>query len=266
MKKRYSELFSEAEKKINEVITEHFERLLVAAVEPKKTPILSGLWDKLSGFLDKLKGGLKPKEPEPQQPPKEVEIKREPQGKMEIGRGFWDGLKEIWSGLSGLLGGLKGLWDRLGGLLDGLKGGLMGLGRGTENLLPGTEFGVSIVADKAIYSMGEPISLEIRVFNHTEEEVIFRFNSNQRFDFLIEDDRGSKIWRWSDGMKFEAISGKETIGPGNEEIIYKAKFEGKLNPGSYKITGILVDKDRLVSGSVTIGAKSSDLFGSNRPH
>jgi predicted small secreted protein len=112
-------------------------------------------------------------------------------------------------------------------------------------------FGVLMMTDKPVYSPGEVITMTLQVFNRTEERVAFHFRTSQRYDFLI-DESGNKVWQWSDGMVFAMVLGEETIKPGSEDLIYRTRFEKELSPGSYKITGILVDKDRPMSGSVTI--------------
>ena len=113
-------------------------------------------------------------------------------------------------------------------------------------------YGISMMTDKMSYSVGEPIIITLKIFNYTEEEITFHFNTGQRYDFIIEDEEGSKIWRWSQDMMFTMVLGEETLGPTNTEIICTAGYRDKLNPGYYKITGIFVVQDRLMSGSIII--------------
>lgn len=116
-------------------------------------------------------------------------------------------------------------------------------------------YGISIMTDKMNYSVGEPITMAIKVFNHTGEEIFFHFNTAQRYDFIIEDEEGNKIWRWSKDRMFAMMLGEETLGPTNTEIIYTAGYKDKLSPGYYKITGIFVARDRPMSGSIIIEVK-----------
>jgi len=116
-------------------------------------------------------------------------------------------------------------------------------------------YGISMMTDKMSYSVGEPIMMTLKIFNYTEEEIIFHFNTGQRYDFIIEDEEGSKIWRWSQDMMFTMVLGEETLGPTNTEIIYTAGYKDKLNPGYYKVTGIFVVTDRPMSGNVFIIVK-----------
>jgi hypothetical protein len=116
-------------------------------------------------------------------------------------------------------------------------------------------YGISMMIDKISYSVEEPIKMTLKIFNYTEEEITFHFNTGQRYDFIIEDEEGSKIWRWSQDMMFVMMLGEETLGSTNIEIIYAVEYKGKLSPGYYKITGVLVAQDRSMSGSIIIGVK-----------
>ena len=116
-------------------------------------------------------------------------------------------------------------------------------------------YGISIMTDKMSYSIGEPVKMTLKVFNYTEEDLAFQFNTGQRYDFIIEDEEENEVWRWSQDMMFAMVLGEETLGPTNPEIIYTTEYRSKLNPGYYKITGILVAQDRPMSGNIIIMVK-----------
>lgn len=116
-------------------------------------------------------------------------------------------------------------------------------------------YGLSIMTDKMSYTVGEPITMALKVFNYTEEKMTFHFNTSQRYDFIIEDEEGNEIWRWSQDMIFAMVLGEETLGPTNIEIIYTVEYKGKISPGYYKITGIFVVQDRPMSGNIIIMVK-----------
>jgi len=113
-------------------------------------------------------------------------------------------------------------------------------------------YGISIMTDKMSYSVGDPIIMTLKVFNYTEEDIAFYFNTSQRYDFIIEDDEGNEIWRWSQDMMFAMVLGEETLGPDNPEGIYTAEYKDRLSPGYYKVTGIFVAQNRPMSGSIII--------------
>jgi len=116
-------------------------------------------------------------------------------------------------------------------------------------------YGISMTTDKMSYSVSEPIVITLKIFNYNNEDIIFNFNTSQRYDFIIEDEEGNKIWHWSKDMMFAMVLGEETLGPTNPEIIYTAECRDKLTPGYYKVTGILVAQDRPMSGNIIIMVK-----------
>lgn len=116
-------------------------------------------------------------------------------------------------------------------------------------------FGISMMTDKMGYSVGESIIMTLKIFNYTEEDVVFHFNNSQRYDFIIEDEEGNEIWRWSKDRMFAMSLGEEILGPRNPEIIYTIEYQGKLSPGYYKITGVLVAQEKPMSGSIIIEVK-----------
>jgi len=40
-------------------------------------------------------------------------------------------------------------------------------------------YGISMTTDKVSYSFGEPVKMMLKVFNYTEENVVFHFNTSQ---------------------------------------------------------------------------------------
>ena len=116
-------------------------------------------------------------------------------------------------------------------------------------------YGISMTIDKISYSVGEPIIMTLKIFNYIEEDITFHFNTGQRYDFIIEDEEGSKIWCWSEDKMFTMVLGEETLGPTNTEITYTAEYSDKLSPGYYKVTGFFVAQDRPMSGNIIIMVK-----------
>ena len=112
-------------------------------------------------------------------------------------------------------------------------------------------FSLCLITDKAIYSPGDVIEMTLEISNQTNEEITLRFKDAQRFDFMIEKD-GVKLWRWSDGRMFAQLLGEERLSPG-KTITYTVRFEGKLNVGVFRVTGMVVDRNiPLTMSSVVI--------------
>ena len=116
-------------------------------------------------------------------------------------------------------------------------------------------YGISMSTDKMSYTIGEPIVMTLKIFNYTKEGIIFHFNTSQRYDFIIEDEEGNEVWRWSEGRMFAQMLGEENLGPNNPEVTYTTEYKDKLSPGYYKVTGIFVAQDRPMSGNIIIMVK-----------
>ena len=116
-------------------------------------------------------------------------------------------------------------------------------------------YGISITTDKINYSIDDPIIMTVKIFNYTEEDIAFYFNTSQRYDFIIEDEEGNEVWRWSKDRMFAMVLGEEVIGPYNPEVIYTAEYNDRLGPGYYKVTGIFIAENRPMSGSIIIEVK-----------
>ena len=114
-------------------------------------------------------------------------------------------------------------------------------------------FGISIATDRAIYSIEEPVTITLTIFNYTKDTLTFSFASSQRYDFVIEKEE-KVIWRWSSGRVFAQVMGKEVVKPG-ESLVYKEVYrpQKKLTPGIYTVTGMLTCREPLkIKGTVCI--------------
>jgi len=116
-------------------------------------------------------------------------------------------------------------------------------------------YGISMSTEKMSYSIGESIKMTLKIFNYTQEDIVFHFNTSQRYDFIIENEKGNEVWRWSKDRMFAMMLGEEVIGPHNPEVIYTAEYRDKFSPGYYKIIGVFVAQDRPTSGSIIIEVK-----------
>ena len=116
-------------------------------------------------------------------------------------------------------------------------------------------YGISMMTNEMSYSVGEPIMMTLKIFNYAEEDIVFNFNTSQRYNFIIEDEKGNEVWRWSKDRMFAMILDEEILGPTNTEVVYTTEYTDKLSPGYYKITGIFIAQNMLMSGSIIIVVK-----------
>ena len=114
-------------------------------------------------------------------------------------------------------------------------------------------FGVFLSTNKSTYITGEPITIELKAFNYSNERVTFHFRSSQRYDFSILKGK-EEIWRWSEDRFFAQVLGEVVLDPG-KMIVYKEKFKGKLEAGYYKVTGSITAENRPLTATLTVVIK-----------
>jgi hypothetical protein len=76
-------------------------------------------------------------------------------------------------------------------------------------------------------------SLVFSIKNQTEEIKTLTFNTGQRYDYIIWDDKGQKIQQYSSGKMFNQLVSTESIKQG-EEKTYTATLSN-LKKGNYKV-------------------------------
>ncbi len=110
----------------------------------------------------------------------------------------------------------------------------------SESDRPG--FRVSLVTDKPVYALGEPVHVAFEVANPGTTPVTLQFTSAQRFDMAIADEAGRDVWRWSAGRMFAAVLGEEVLhSSDSSRLAYEAIFSGVLSPGAYRIRAWITD-------------------------
>jgi hypothetical protein len=133
-----------------------------------------------------------------------------------------------------------------------LTGRRSATGQDEEANVRDTGFGLYVATDRREYSAGQPIEMELCIFNRTGQPTALQFRSGQRFDFAITDTDGKEAWRWSRGRMFTMALGTETVGPARTELTYKEKFTATLAPGTYKLTGTVTARNMPMAASLTI--------------
>ncbi len=124
-----------------------------------------------------------------------------------------------------------------------------------RSAMPDSQLTISLSTDKPRYSVGEPIAITLTATNRTGQPVTLPFSSGQRYDFVIEDAAGHTVWRWSADKGFIQMLGDETVAAAGE-LVYRERFEGRLAPGSYRITGIVttIGGELKATAEVTVGS------------
>ncbi|MEO7804243.1 MAG: BsuPI-related putative proteinase inhibitor [Actinomycetota bacterium] len=98
-----------------------------------------------------------------------------------------------------------------------------------------------------------PLAMKMKVCNRGTSNIEVTFSSSQRYDFEITNaTTGLVVWRWSDGMVFAQVLGKERFEPGCA-LLGEASWDGAdssgkpAEPGKYRAVAILASNPRVRS-------------------
>ncbi|SEQ46520.1 BsuPI-related putative proteinase inhibitor [Natrinema salaciae] len=77
----------------------------------------------------------------------------------------------------------------------------------------------------------DAVMLVFTVTNTGDEAVDLQFSDACKAEFVLEDDEGAEVWRFTEGRMFAQVLSSETIAPG-EEATYEAEWSDPV-PGEY---------------------------------
>ena len=95
------------------------------------------------------------------------------------------------------------------------------------------------------FAAGEDVSITLTLTNCAHQSVRLFYRDSQRYEFVVEDEDGNEVWRWSKGQDFENEKGDETIASA-ADVVYTEKWDQRDNdgeqvpPGRYKVFGFSV--------------------------
>jgi hypothetical protein len=118
---------------------------------------------------------------------------------------------------------------------------------------PAPEFGFALALDNSIYvvDMMPPVSpatsaplANVRItLRNTAQPVTLTFPTGQTFDFVIRNEKGETLYRWSDGKAFPQVVRTEVFGPGEKSFLIQVRLVGPdhnpLPQGRYVAEGWL---------------------------
>ncbi len=126
---------------------------------------------------------------------------------------------------------------------------------------------LSLRTDKGSYRAGEPVALTLTVANNGGYALTLSFTSGQRYDFLVRNESGSEVWRWSADKVFAEALGEEKLEAG-ANLTYEEIWDQKdalgqqVAAGHYNLTGF-VATCRFTQADLTV--VESDCSGFSSP-
>ena len=93
-----------------------------------------------------------------------------------------------------------------------------------------------VAATVEVKLQGDSVRMLLHVTNTGEDPLEFTFPSSQRYDFVVRDEAGEAVWRWSDGMAFTQAISRATLSPG-ETWEFDVVWEPGNRTGWYEVVG-----------------------------
>lgn len=94
------------------------------------------------------------------------------------------------------------------------------------------------------------VPVQLRLATRGAEPLRLRFIDGQRYDFVLRNERGEAVWRWSDGKVFIQAASEERVTDKSWSEVLEMTVPG---PGEYRLEGRLTTVgDPIVAAAVTI--------------
>lgn len=87
-----------------------------------------------------------------------------------------------------------------------------------------------LILDETSYRIGEPVRIRLLKVNVTNRTITLHYNTGQRLELEVRDNRGRLVWRYSRNRLFIQQTGTVTIRP-NSYAIYENVWDQKDNAG-----------------------------------
>jgi hypothetical protein len=111
---------------------------------------------------------------------------------------------------------------------------------------------VVIQTDKLDFAPGERFPVAIEVNNQTPSPARFTFATSQRYELILEDAAGRKLWRWSRGRFFLQAIGQVVLKPAQVGLRMKATVPAPTRPGRYTLRLMLTSSDHPLESRIGI--------------
>lgn len=119
-----------------------------------------------------------------------------------------------------------------------------------DDMRGGEVVGDGLAATMEVKLESDSVQFVLHVTNTGDEAVDFTFPTSQRYDFVVRDEAGAEVWRWSEGMMFLQAISHAPLASG-ETWSFEAGWESGNRAGRFEVVGELTARDRDVRQSAT---------------
>lgn len=107
---------------------------------------------------------------------------------------------------------------------------------------------VTLGVNQVSYAPGDTILAVVGLANWTDQPRTLRFRTAQRFEFVLHDEGGAEVYRWSEGQAFAQVLGEEVLEKGTPGPEWEARIPAPASPGSYRLRAVItVDEGDLAA-------------------
>lgn len=111
--------------------------------------------------------------------------------------------------------------------------------RSNKAAITSGNFKIELTTTKKQFKSTELIPLKLTLLNTSSSSQMVRFNSSQKYDFVVRGETGEEVWRWSKGRMFtQMIEDVELPSQGGRNFFEKIEG-GTLKLGKYTISAMI---------------------------
>jgi hypothetical protein len=124
---------------------------------------------------------------------------------------------------------------------------------------------LSVKTDQPTYKADSTIKFTLTAKNTTQQDMPVRFNSGQRYDFILyrgKDAKGEQVWQWSKGKMFTMMLSSTLLKPGKPLEYTETYHPGSdgmpaLTPGSYTVVATLKGTSKSTTPPISMPTASA---------
>jgi hypothetical protein len=120
---------------------------------------------------------------------------------------------------------------------------------------------VTLGVDRVSYAPGDTILAVVGLANWTDQSRTLHFRSAQRFDFVLQDEGGTEVYRWSQDQSFAQVLGEEILEGGTSGPEWEARIPAPSSPGAYRLRAVITAEEADLAAEVPVEVAETGANG-----